>query len=60
MRAFLSLGERVGADLAWCRLETSSTRYPTLNLGFASVPVSLERQILRTRPSFYRLALVLC
>ncbi|GAA6015319.1 hypothetical protein JCM11491_001010 [Sporobolomyces phaffii] len=29
-------------------IETKSTKYPSLSLGFASAPVSLEEQILRT------------
>lgn len=38
------------------RIKTKSARYHLLSLGFASVPVSLERQILRTRSSSQRLA----
>lgn len=30
------------------RIETKSDKYPSLSLGFASAPVSLEEQIMRT------------
>lgn len=30
------------------RIETKSEKYPSLSLGFASAPVSLEEQIMRT------------